>query len=377
MWNHRFLTRIDLRILPVIIALMTVSFLILSSYMEGGFVDGEAALWNPVAKNQMRRFAMSWAVYFVCAGLDYHKLREWTWIFYGFMIFALVGVFFTDSIAQVHRWYRVPIIGVGFQPSEYSKLAVVLALAWFLERNQATRLSWLTAMQAAIIVAVPFLLILKQPDLGTAMVLFPVTLVMFYLGGLHPWLIRGMSVLGVVLLAAVLLIFLGVISHEDARPYATRVIKEYQFNRLDPTQHHQQAAITAIAIGGFWGKGWRQGDYTAGGWLPMPATDSVFPAFGEEFGFVGLTLVMALFYLLIYFGFQVTAVAKDEFGRLLSAGITVYLAVHIIVNIGMMCGLLPITGVPLVLITYGGSSIFSAMAALGLLQSVYSRRFMF
>ncbi len=377
MWNHRYLTRIDMRMLPVMLALMGVSFLILSAYPLGGAADAPDTLWNPLVKNQMRRFALGWCVYFFCAGLDYQKLREWTWVLYVFMIVALVGVFFTSSIAQVHRWYRVPIIGVGFQPSEYTKVAVVLALAWFLERNQSTRRTVGTALHAGIIVAIPFILILKQPDLGTAMVLFPVTVVMFYLGGLHPLLIKGLVFIGVVLLSIVLLIFLGVISHESARPYVTKVMHEYQFNRLDPNQHHQQAAISAIAIGGILGKGWRQGDFTNGGWLPMPVTDSVFPAFGEEFGLLGLGAVMALFYLLIYFGFQVTAVAKDEFGRLLSAGISVYLAVHIIVNIGMMSGLLPITGVPLVLVTYGGSSIFTAMAALGLQQSVYSRRFMF
>jgi len=125
------------------------------------------------------------------------------------------------------------------------------------------------------------------------------------------------------------------------------------------------------------GTGWRKSEYTSGGWLPASYTDSVFPAFGEEFGFLGLLFLLALFYSLIYFSFQVAAVAKDPFGRLLSAGIAVYLAMHILMNIGMMSGFLPITGVPLVLVTYGGSSILSTMTALGILQSIYSRRFMF
>ena len=109
----------------------------------------------------------------------------------------------------------------------------------------------------------------------------------------------------------------------------------------------------------------------------MPYTDSAFPAFGEEFGFLGLIFLLLVFYGLIYFSFQVAAVAKDPFGRLLGAGISVFLAVHITVNIGMMIGILPITGVPLVLVSYGGSSVLSTMMALGILQSIYSRRFMF
>ena len=126
-----------------------------------------------------------------------------------------------------------------------------------------------------------------------------------------------------------------------------------------------------------WGSGWRNSEFTGQQWLPAAHTDSVFAAYTEEFGFAGVTFMLLLFFGLLYFSFQVTAVAKDRFGRLLSAGITVYLAMHVIVNIGMMCGFLPITGVPLVLITYGGSSILSTMTALGIIQSIYSRRFMF
>ena len=125
------------------------------------------------------------------------------------------------------------------------------------------------------------------------------------------------------------------------------------------------------------GTGWKKSEFAGGGWLPTPYTDSAFASFGEEFGFIGLLFLMVLFYALIYFSFQVTAVVKDDFGRLLSAGISVYLAMHILVNIGMMCGFLPITGVPLILITYGGSSVISTMMALGILQSIYIRRFMF
>ena len=173
------------------------------------------------------------------------------------------------------------------------------------------------------------------------------------------------------------MIFLGVISHEEIRPFTTHFLKDYQFERLNPNTHHQKAAATAIGVGGLLGSGWRKSEFTGGGWLPAPYTDSVFPAFGEEFGFIGLLLLMILFYALIYCSFQVTAVAKDHFGRLLSAGITIYLSMHILINIGMMCDLLPITGVPLILVTYGGSSILSTMTALGILQSIYSRRFMF
>lgn len=378
MWNYNLLARIDFRVIPVILALMFASLLVISSHTiehTSGPID--ESFFTHLVKTQIQWFLMGGVVFIFFAGFDYNKLREWTWLLYGLMIVSLIGLFFTDSIQRVNRWYRIPLINIGFQPSEAAKLIVVIALSWFLERRKMQSGEWGTVLTAMIIVGIPFILILKQPDLGTALVLFPVSLVMFYFGDLHPTVIRVMSFLGGSALLCIALIFLGVISHEDIRPFATKVLKNYQFDRLDPNTHQQKAAATAIALGGLTGTGWRKSEYTSGGWLPTPYTDSVFPSFGEEFGFIGLIFLMAIFYALIYFSFQVTVVAKDHFGRLLSAGISVYLAMHILVNIGMMSGFFPITGIPLVLVSYGGTSILATMAALGILQSIYSRRFMF
>jgi len=378
MWNYNTLSRMDFRVVPVILGLMLISLLVISSFSSVHSPDGVEGGWmTPIVKNQIQWLIIGWAVFFFFAAFDYNMLREWTWILYVLMILSLIGLFFTHSIVGVHRWYRVPFLNFSIQPSEYAKLVVVITLSWFLERNKHQAHLWRTVFFSGLIVYIPFLLILKQPDLGTALVLFPITLVMFYFGDVKPGIVRAMSWFGGIILLLVALIFLGVIPHEDLRPYATKVLKDYQFERLNPNTHHQKSASTAIAIGGFTGRGWRKSEFAAGGWLPAPYTDSVFPSFGEEFGFVGLLFLLALFYALIYLSFQVTAVAKDHFGRLLSAGAAVYVAIHILMNIGMMSGFLPITGVPLVLVTYGGSSIISTMAALGILQSIYSRRFMF
>lgn len=378
MWNYRALSRIDFRLIPVILALMTISLLVISSYSIEPSADfSEEPFFTPQVKRQIEGFLIGTAVFLFVAGFDYNKLREMTWIFYGLMLLALIGLFFTDPIQRVQRWYRIPGIGLNFQPSEYAKLAVVLTLSWFLERRKTQSTSFSTAFLGCVIVGIPFLLILKQPDLGTALVLYPIALVMFYFGNIHPYVIRAMSLLGLAALLVVGLIFSGILPHEDIRPYATHFLKDYQFDRLDPNTHHQKAAVISIAVGGVTGSGWKKSVFSGNGFLPAPYTDSVFPAFGEEFGLIGLVALLVLYYILLYFSFQVAAVAKDQFGRLLSAGIAVYFAMHILVNIGMMCGLLPITGVPLVLVTYGGSSSIATMAALGLLQSIYSRRFMF
>ena len=229
----------------------------------------------------------------------------------------------------------------------------------------------------ALIVGIPFLLILKQPDLGTALILYPIALVMGYFADVHRGMLRFMSALGVFALFVVSLLFLGVLDHEEMRPHFTKVLKEYQYERLNPNTYHQKASQIAIAIGGVTGTGWQKGEFSGKKWLPAAHTDSVFAAFGEEFGFIGLLFLLFLFYSLIYFSFQVALSAKDLFRRYLAAGLSAYLAMHVLINIGIMCALLPISGVPLIFITYGGSSILTTMAALGLLQSIYSRRFMF
>jgi len=378
MWSSRYLSRIDFRMLLIVACLMGVSLLVISSYTLDPSIDFvEENFFTPVTRSQLQWFVAGSGIYFFFAGLDYNKLREWTWLLYTMMIISLVGLFFTEAIQNVHRWYRIPFLGSSFQPSECAKFIVVIALSWFLEKHRSTSTSWQTAFFASLIVGIPFLLILKQPDLGTALVLFPITLVMFYFGGIHPSIIKVMTIGGGLILALVAIIFLGILPHETLRPYATKVLKEYQFERLNPATHHQKAAATAIAVGGVTGSGWRKSEYGGRGWLPAPYTDSVFPAFGEEFGLLGLLFLLGLYYALVYFSFQVTAVAKDPFGRLLSAGVAVYLAMHVLVNIGMMCGFLPITGVPLILVTYGGSSVLTTMMALGILQSIYCRRFMF
>ncbi len=375
MWSYRSLSRIDFRVIPVILALMVISLLVISANTWNEMAH--PSFFTPVVKQQIKWFVVGWIVYFLVAGFDYNKLREWTWPLYGLMLILLIGLFFTDPIQRVQRWYKIPGINISFQPSEYAKIALVIALSWFLERRSQDSRTIGTAFFSGIIVGIPFILILKQPDLGTALVLFPIALVMCYFGDIHPTVIKLMAWCGAAALLIVSVLFLEVVTHEQIRPYATKVLKEYQFDRLNPNTHHQKAAVTAIAIGGMSGKGWGKSEFTGGGWLPAPYTDSVYPAFGEEFGFLGLLVMMGLFYSLIYFSFQVSVVANSGFGRLLSAGIAVYLAIHIIVNVGMMSGMLPITGVPLLLVTYGGSSILSTMAALGLLQSVYSRRYMF
>lgn len=377
MWDYRCLQRIDWRTIPLLMVLMVVSLLVIGATTSDPQDTGWDGLFSPLAISQLRWFGVGWLVYFFVSGLDYTRLRQWSWVLYFIMIVSLFGLFFTTPIQNVQRWYRIPFVGFAIQPSEYAKLIVVIMMSCFLETNARLTHTARISFQGLCIVGVPFLLILKQPDLGTSLILYPITLVLFYLAGVHKKTVFWMKILGTVALVFVSMMFLGILPHEKLRPYATTVLKEYQYERLNPHTYHQKSAQTALGLGGWSGTGWHKSEFTGHQWLPAAHTDSVFAAFGEEFGVVGVFFLLLFFFGLLYFSFQVTAVAKDQFGRLLSAGITVYLAMHVIVNMGMMCGYLPITGVPLILVTYGGSSILSTMTALGILQSIYSRRFMF
>ena len=378
MWSALYLRRIDLRQIVIILLLMGISLLIISSYSYDLQVEKIPDFFsNKLVQVQIKSFFIGWCCFFFFAGLDYKVLQTWAPVIYVACILSLIGLFFSDPIQRVHRWYRVPFINHNIQPSEYAKLALVITLSWYLERRSFATRRMSTALGGLALAMVPFILILKQPDLGSSLVLFPIVLVMFYFGDLRKSIVRLLSFIGTFGLVIVFLFFSGIVSHEEAKPIALNFIKEYQYERLNPETHHQKAASTAIAIGGVTGVGWHSSEYSKGGSLPAPFTDSVFCAFGEEFGFLGLLFVLVLFYSLVYCSFQVTCVAQDLFGRLLAAGISVLIAVHVCVNTGMMCGLLPITGVPLLLITYGGSSVISTMIALGILQSIYARRFMF
>ncbi len=382
LWQYRYLRWIDWRTIPILAALMAISLLVISAttgeMRDLGQQDGDrSTFFTPYALSQMKWYAIGWIAYLFFACMDYRILKKIAIPLYLLMVVMLVGLFFTAPIQNVHRWYKIPGLGMSFQPSEYAKLIVVIALSWFLEGKEKLAAQSRIVLKAGCLVLIPFILILKQPDLGTSLVLYPITLVLLYLAGAHRKWIFWMKIFGVAGLLVVSIFFLGIVPHEKLRPYATVFLKEYQYERLNPNTYHQQAAQTAIGLGGWTGSGWHKSEFTGRQWLPAAHTDSVFAAFGEEFGVVGVFLLLLFFFGLLYFCFQVTAVAKDPFGRLLSAGISVYLAVHVIVNAGMMCGFLPITGVPLILITCGGSSILCTMMALGILQSIYSRRFMF
>lgn len=368
--------------------LMSMSLLVIASkasYTYFGVSDDllpqeieiSRSFWVPLVKSQFGWCLLGWAVFGICAAFDYRRLREWTWPLYLLSLIALAGLFFVPAIQHVHRWYRLKALNTSIQPAEYAKLTTIFALAWWCERFFSSLPRLGPTLAAIYITAVPFILILKEPDLGTALILWPTCLGLLVFAGGHEKCLRFCKWIGGLAILGCAVLFLGFISFDTVEPMMSRVLKEYQLARLRPAMHHQQAAMAALALGGIAGRGWHGGTFSTRGWLPEPTTDAIFPSLGEEFGLVGMIVILAAFYRLLAFGLEVAIIAKDDFGRCLAVGIAINAAAHVIVNIAMMAGIFPVTGVPLPLISYGGSAILANMVGWGILQSIYCRRFMF
>ncbi len=245
-WDHRTLARIDWRMMPIIGSLMVISLLVISSMTA----EPEESFWTPLVKSQLRWFLFGWGIFALTAAFDYRKLQSWSVILYAGVILLLLGLYFTAPIQNVHRWYRISSLGINVQPSEYAKLIVAIALAAFWDKEGARAQTLGSAFKAIAIAGIPFLLVLKQPDLGTALILFPISLAMGYFADMHRGTIKILSAIGIIALLVILSFFVGIFSHEEMRPWFTRVMKEYQYDRLNPNTYHQKAAVISIAVGG-------------------------------------------------------------------------------------------------------------------------------
>jgi rod shape determining protein RodA len=317
---------------------------------------------------------MVWAIGGFClaallALFDYRKLAAAALVIYIAFLILLVAVLLTaDPRRGARSWFSLGAFAV--QPSEFTKIAIIIALAKFLSREDVSRRSPGYLLGALLVTAVPALLILKQPDFGTAILLVPVVIAMLLVAG------TGVTYLLVLSLAGLLSIPVGWLL---LKPYQQARIRVFFNPQLDPLRSGYNAIQSFIAVGsgGLWGQGWLHGTQTHLRFIPERHTDFIFCVLAEETGFMGCLLLLILYAALIFTGLRIAEQSRDEFGRLAAVGITVLLASHVLVNIGMTIGLLPITGLPLPLVSYGGSSLFSTCICLGILQSIWARRYIF
>jgi rod shape determining protein RodA len=262
---------------------------------------------------------------------------------------------------------------VHFQPSEWVRLVLILVAARFFWEivEDGRELSWKDIGKAFALIGLPLVLVLKEPDLGTSLTYLPVLVVGLFLGGIR-WKQAGILILSVLLLGGI-----GLASGKLLKPYQRARLTAFMNPDSDPQASGYQIRQSLIAVGsgGLWGKGANKGTQTQGDFLPIPYTDFIFAAFCEEHGFIGAVGVLLLYFVILVRLIQNAQTSADPPGSLIVMGVVGVLLFQIAVNIGMCVGLMPVTGIPLPLMSYGGSSVIYMFLALGIVMNVRMRRF--
>jgi len=348
---------------------------ILSIYSSNYRKEGE--FWQSIYQRQILWVIIGLFVFILFSKFNYRRLWDWTYVLYAIMLFLLLLVFIlgiTRSGAQ--RWLR--IAWFNFQPSEITKLIIVIFLAKYFSQKSADDVSlkagrfgiFRAVILPFIFIAIPVGLIVEQPDLGSGSLVFLIFFAMLYLSRIRLKYI----------LIVLMLVSLSV-------PVLWHLLRDYQRDRimvfLNPNIDPLGAGYTviqskiAIGSGGFFGKGWLSGTQSQLHFLPESHTDFIFATFTEEWGFLGGVLLISLYFLLIRQAIIIAEKTSDNFGRLLSSGIALMFCFQIFINIAMNMGLAPVVGLPLPLMSYGGSSVIATFAALGIVANVNKRRAVF
>lgn len=352
-----FLTRhIDSYLLAAVGALLVVGLITLYSATGESFAR---------LGNQALNIAAALLVMWIAANIPPHYLQRLALPVYLFGIALLCAVaLFGDITNGAQRWLDLGVARV--QPSELMKIAVPMALAWYFDRYEAI-LKLRDFAIATVMLAVPVLLVAEQPDLGTALLIAMAGFFVIFLAGLSWRILAGIAAAGLACL-----------------PVLWSLMHEYQQRRvltlLDPSQdplgagyHTIQAAI-ALGSGGFFGKGWLNGTQAHLDFLPERSTDFIFAVFSEEFGLFGNLILVTLFLFVIGRGMFITFNASTLFSRLTAGAITLTFFTYVAVNMGMVAGLLPVVGVPLPLVSYGGTSLVSILFGMGILMSIHTHK---
>jgi len=359
-FDRRLLQNVDWLLLAIATSLVVMSAVTLTSLhvgRAGGSVVVRQLLW----------FAVGLLILIIVSSLDYRKLVRAAPALYVLGLAALAAVFLLGrTVSGARRWIVFGPLSV--QPSELFKVCFVLMLVWAITSRWAQPVGKITLALTLPIVAVPAVLIIKQPDLGTALLLVPVLGILLVGAGMRLKLLGGLA------LAAL-----------SALPLAWLAMREYQRERilvfLDPVRDPLGSAYNviqakiAIGSGQLMGKGVAGATQSRLAFLPERHTDFIFAVFAEMWGFVGCLILLLCYVLLLLRGFDIAASAREPVGRLVALGATSLFAAQVVINVGMVTGLLPVVGIPLPLMSYGGSSMVTSCMTLGLLLSVRMRQF--
>jgi rod shape determining protein RodA len=345
---------------PLLLALLALCGLGL------GILYSASGQSTPMLMRQSVRLAVAFGAMVLVAQIPPNFLRMWSpWAFFGGTLLLCLVLVMGDEGKGAQRWLDLGV--VRFQPSEIMKLSVPMAVAWLLHpRPMPPKLS-LVAVALAMILF-PTALIALQPDLGTAILIAASGLIVLFLGGL-----RWRVILAGLASAAAAAPALWFFYLHDYQKQRVLTFLNPESDPLGAGYHIIQSKI-AIGSGGMFGKGWTSGSQANLDFLPEPYTDFIFAVLGEEFGLMGIVTVLGVYLLIILRGLQIAMEAQDTYSRLLSGSLSLTFFVYLIVNTGMVTGLLPVVGVPMPLVSYGGTSMVTIMAAFGILMSVQTHR---
>jgi rod shape determining protein RodA len=337
----------------------------------------EGSLWQDIYKRQILWITIGLVCFFFFAGFNYRKLWDASYFIYGLALFFLLLVFCLGIIRLgAQRWLK--FAWFNFQPSEFAKLAIIIFLARYFSRKSASDISLLSGkfgifrglILPFIFVAIPMFLVIEQPDLGSGLMLLLAFVSLLYLTNVR-----------------LKYIFILLISLILPLPFLWHFLRDYQKDRLlvfinpniDPLGAGYTVIQSRIAIGsgGLLGKGWLSGTQSQLYFLPESHTDFIFATFSEQWGFLGSLLLICMYYLIIRQGFMIAQRTQDSFGKLLAYGISLLLALQVFINIAMNMGLAPVVGLPLPLLSYGGSSVLVTFIALGILVNIDRTRAVF
>ncbi len=366
MIDRRLLTHFDWTLCGLVCLIASAGILNLYSVTSEMDFAG-----SPFYVRQIAWFAISMAMMLVVALIEYRSYIDIAYPIYGFFLLSLIAVMAYGYITSgAQRWVRFG--SVSYQPSEFMKIALILVLAKFFQTPPPDRRGYPLKQLAYpfLLLALPVLLILKQPDLGTAVIL-----VLIFFSVLIFVKIRWKIIAGLLLTGAAFV------------PLLWNLLKDYQKRRvitffnpdLDPLGAGYQIIQSKIAVGsgGVLGKGFMKGTQCKLGFVPEQQTDFIFSALAEEWGLLGSLFVIGLYFCLIVWGLRIAVQSKDRLGAILAFGVTAMLFWHTVINIGMVLGMLPVVGIPLPLLSYGGSFLLSTMIGIGLLLNVSMRRYLF
>jgi len=343
----------DLVILFLVIIISSISLFILSSldFNNKGLVEKHSL-----------RIIFSLLIFLIVASINIKTWYKFSYLFYGFVILLLILVDFYGLTGKgAKRWLDIGIFNL--QPSELMKIGVIMALARYYQYIKTDEIDRVKNLVIPItFIIIPFILVSKQPDLGTALFILFVAISILWLAGLN---------LKIFTFGTLSLLILAPLSISFLKPYQKQRILTFLNPENDPTGagYHVIQSKIAIGSGGFFGQGYMQGSQSNLSFLPEPHTDFIFTAFAEQFGFFGSLILLTLFLILIFRIDSISKISRSTFGRLLCFGISFNFFVYIAINIGMVTGLLPVVGVPIPIMSYGGTAMLTSMFTLGLVVS--------